>query len=136
MTRHRNLSSQFGEEKVTKLRKKVTKSVTKSRKKVIKSKTLTLDLDTLTPTMTLDLDTQLGHSDTPKVSLSNKQRDIVNFCSVPRTTKEILDRIGVSMHSKNRERYITSLVAAGYLQMTNPDNPTASNQKYKKVTTK
>ena len=70
-----------------------------------------------------DLDTQLRHSDTPKVSLSNKQRDIVNFCSVPRTTKEILDRIGVSMHSKNRERYITSLVAAGYLQMTNPDNP-------------
>lgn len=83
-----------------------------------------------------DLDTQLRHSDTPKVSLSNKQRDIVNFCSVPRTTKEILDRIGVSMHSKNRERYITSLVAAGYLQMTNPENPTANNQKYKKVTTK
>ena len=83
-----------------------------------------------------DLGTQLRYSDTPKVSLSNKQRDIVNFCSVPRTTKEILDRIGVSMHSKNRERYITSLVAAGYLQMTNPENPTASNQKYKKVTTK
>ena len=83
-----------------------------------------------------DHDTGLRHSDTPKVSLSNKQRDIVNFCSVPRTTKEILDRIGVSMHSKNRERYITSLVAAGYLQMTNPENPTASNQKYKKVTTK
>ena len=83
-----------------------------------------------------DLDTQLRHFDTPKVSLSSKQRDIVNFCSVPRTTKEILDRIGVSMHSKNRERYITSLVAAGYLQMTNPDNPTASNQKYKKVTIK
>lgn len=83
-----------------------------------------------------NLDTQLRHSDTKKVSLSNKQRDIVNFCSVPRTTKEILDRIGVSMHSKNRERYITSLVAAGYLQMTNPDNPTASNQKYKKVTIK
>ena len=83
-----------------------------------------------------DLDTRLRHSDTKKVSLSNKQRDIVNFCSVPRTTKEILDRIGVSMHSKNRERYITSLVAAGYLQMTNPENPTASNQKYKKAITK
>ena len=83
-----------------------------------------------------DLDTRLRHSDIPKVSLSNKQRDILNFCSVPRTTKEILDRIGVSMHSKNRERYITTLVAAGYLQMTNPDNPTASNQKYKKATTK
>ena len=89
--------------------------------------------DTNLDTSDTDLDTQLRHSDTPKVSLSNKQRDIVNFCSVPRTTKEILDRIGVSIHSKNRERYITSLVAAGYLQMTNPDNPTASNQKYKKV---
>ena len=46
MTRHRNLSSRFEEEKVTKLRKKVTKS-----------KTITPDLDTLTPTWTLDLDT-------------------------------------------------------------------------------
>ena len=91
-----------------------------------------IDLDTSEN----DLDTQLRHSDTPKVSLSNKQRDIVNFCSVPRTTAEIMERLGLSNQTKNRERYITSLVAAGYLQMTNPDNPTASNQKYKKVTTK
>ena len=83
-----------------------------------------------------DLDTQLRHSDTPKVSLSNKQRDIVNFCSMPRTSREILERAGVVYHTKNIAKYITSLVAAGYLQMTNPDNPTASNQKYKKVTTK
>ena len=83
-----------------------------------------------------NLDTQLRHSDTKKVSLSNKQRDIVNFCSVPRTTAEIMERLGLSNQTKNRERYIPSLVAAGYLQMTNPDNPTASNQKYKKVTTK
>ena len=83
-----------------------------------------------------DSDTQLRHSDTKKVSLSNKQRDIVNFCSIPRTTAEIMERLGLSNQTKNRERYITSLVAAGYLQMTNPENPTASNQKYKKVTTK
>lgn len=80
-----------------------------------------------------DSDTRLRHSDTKKVSLSNKQRDIVNFCSVPRTTAEIMERLGLSNQTKNRERYITSLVTAGYLQMTNPDNPTASNQKYKKV---
>ena len=76
---------------------------------------------------------QVQDSDTKKVSLSNKQRDIVNFCSVPRTTAEIMERLGLSNQTKNRERYITSLVTAGYLQMTNPDNPTASNQKYKKV---
>ena len=95
------------------------------------------DLDTGLRQFDTDLDTELRHYstdlDTKRVTLTNKEKDIVNFCSVPRTTKEILDRIGVSMHSKNRERYITSLVAAGYLQMTNPDNPTASNQKYKKV---
>ena len=95
------------------------------------------DLDTGLRHSDTDLDTGLRHYstdlDTKRVTLTNKEKDIVNFCSVPRTTKEILDRIGVSMHSKNRERYITSLVAAGYLQMTNPDNPTASNQKYKKV---
>ena len=83
-----------------------------------------------------DSDTRLRYSDTPKVSLSNKQRDIVNFCSVPRTTAEIMERLGLSNQTKNRERYITSLVAAGYLQMTNPENPTASNQKYTKATTK
>ena len=91
------------------------------------------DLDTGLRHSNTNLDTQLRHSDTKKVSLSNKQRDIVNFCSVPRTTAEIMERLGLSNQTKNRERYITSLVAAGYLQMTNPDNPTASNQKYKKV---
>ena len=94
------------------------------------------DSDTRLRHSNTDLDTKLRHSDTKKVSLSNKQRDIVNFCSVPRTTAEIMERLGLSNQTKNRERYITSLVAAGYLQMTNPDNPTASNQKYKKATTK
>ena len=94
------------------------------------------DSDTRLRHSNTDLDTKLRHSDTKKVSLSNKQRDIVNFCSVPRTTAEIMERLGLSNQTKNRERYITSLVAAGYLQMTNPDNPTASNQKYKKVTIK
>ena len=74
--------------------------------------------------------------DTKRVPLTNKQKDIVNFCSVPRTSREILERAGVVYHTKNIAKYITSLVAAGYLQMTNPENPTASNQKYKKVTTK
>ena len=100
--------------------------------------------DTDHDTFAEDHDTQLRHSntdhdtihsyhDTKRVPLTNKQKDIVNFCSVPRTSREILERAGVVYHTKNIAKYITSLVAAGYLQMTNPDNPTASNQKYKKV---
>ena len=33
--------------------------------------------------------------DTKRVPLTNKQKDIVNFCSVPRTSREILERAGV-----------------------------------------
>ena len=88
------------------------------------------DLATDHDTFVEDHDT---NHDTKRVPLTNKQKDIVNFCSVPRTSREILERAGVVYHTKNIAKYITSLVAAGYLQMTNPDNPTASNQKYKKV---
>ena len=95
------------------------------------------DLATDHDTFAEDHDTIHSYHDTnhntKRVPLTNKQKDIVNFCSVPRTSREILERAGVVYHTKNIAKYITSLVAAGYLQMTNPDNPTASNQKYKKV---
>ncbi|HCD64740.1 MAG TPA: AAA family ATPase [Prevotella sp.] len=94
------------------------------------------DLDTDHDTFAEDHDTIHSYHDTKRVPLTNKQKDIVNFCSVPRTSREILERAGVVYHTKNIAKYITSLVAAGYLQMTNPENPTASNQKYKKVTIK
>lgn len=94
------------------------------------------DLDTDHDTFVEDYDTIHSYHDTKRVPLTNKQKDIVNFCSVPRTSREILERAGVVYHTKNIAKYITSLVAAGYLQMTNPENPTASNQKYKKVTIK
>ena len=90
-------------------------------------------LSTSLDTSQQDLDTQQATSDTSmRIKLSNKQKDIVNYCSVPRSSKEILERVGVSNHSKNRERYVTFLVEAGYLEMTNPENPNASNQKYRK----
>ena len=96
------------------------------------------DLDTAQVNFDTDLDTVQENSDTDldtvpqRKKLTNKEKDIIQFCSVPRSTKEILDRVGVSSHTKNREKYVTSLVEAGYLEMTNPDNPNASNQKYRK----
>ena len=96
------------------------------------------DLDTVQANSGTDLDTVQENSDTDldtvpqRRKLTNKEKDIIQFCSVPRSAKEILDRVGVSSHTKNREKYVTSLVEAGYLEMTNPDNPNASNQKYRK----
>lgn len=77
-------------------------------------------------------DTFGDDSDTKRSKITNKQRDIVNFCSVPRSSKEILERAGVTYHSKNIQTYIMSLVDAGYLEMTNPEHPNASNQKYRR----
>ena len=96
------------------------------------------DLDTVQANSNTDLDTVQANPDTDldtvpqRRKLTNKEKDIIQFCSVPRSAKEILDRVGVSSHTKNREKYVTSLVEAGYLEMTNPDNPNASNQKYRK----
>lgn len=77
-------------------------------------------------------DTQSAYTDTHQPKLTTKQKDLVNFCSVPRSSREILERAGVSYHSKNIQNYITSLIEAGYLEMTNPENPKANNQKYRK----
>lgn len=74
----------------------------------------------------------ITYSDIHHVKLTAKQKDLVNFCSVPRSSREILERVGVSYHSKNIQNYITSLIEAGYLEMTNPENPKANNQKYRK----
>lgn len=79
-----------------------------------------------------DSDTFNADSDTKHPKITNKQRDIVNFCSVPRSSKEILERVGVTYHSKNIQTYIMALVEAGYLEMTNPEHPNASNQKYRR----
>ena len=67
-----------------------------------------------------------------KVSLTSTQKDILNFCSVPRTAKEILERLGLTNQTYNRKKHIQPLVDMGVLEMTNPENPNASNQKYRK----
>lgn len=68
-----------------------------------------------------------------KVQLTGSQKDIVNFCSVPRSAQEILERIGISNQTKNRKKYIQPLLDMGVLEMTIPDNPNDRNQKYRKV---
>lgn len=71
----------------------------------------------------------------PKARLTQQQKDIVNFCSVPRTAQEIMNRIGVYNQSRSRRKYIQPLIDIGVLEMTNPDRPNAPNQKYRKVRT-
>ena len=64
--------------------------------------------------------------------LTKKEQDIRNFCSVPRTAQEIMDRLGITNQSKNRQKYITSLIEIGILERTIPDKPNDPNQKYRR----
>ncbi len=64
--------------------------------------------------------------------LTKKEQDIRNFCSVPRTAHEIMDRLGITNQSKNRQKYITSLLELGVLERTIPDKPNDPNQKYRR----
>lgn len=76
-------------------------------------------------------------SNQPRVNLvtrklTKKEEDIRNFCSVPRTAQEIMDRLKISNQSKNRQKYITSLIELGVLERTIPEKPNDPNQKYRR----
>ena len=77
---------------------------------------------------------QETHQEKPlKYRLTKDQMDIVNFCSVPRSAKEILERKGLYNQSRARKKYIQPLIDMGVLEMTIPENPNDRNQKYRKV---
>ena len=65
--------------------------------------------------------------------LTGKQIDIINFCSVPRSAAEIMDRLGITNQTRHKVKYILPLVEAGFLKLTHPESATAPNQKYVKV---
>lgn len=64
--------------------------------------------------------------------LAKREEDIRNFCSVPRTAQEIMDRLKITNQSKNRQKYITSLIEIGVLERTIPEKPNDPNQKYRR----
>lgn len=68
-----------------------------------------------------------------KHQLTKKQQDIINFCSIPRSAQEIMDRLGIQNQSRSRKRYIQTMIEDGQLEMTIPENPNDPNQKYRRV---
>lgn len=64
------------------------------------------------------------------IEVNEKGKLILNFCRQPKSSREILDYIGVSYHSKNIGRFITMLIDGGLLYHTIPELPFHRNQKY------
>lgn len=88
------------------------------------------------PSRVANLDTNLDtninsntNSDT-KYDLSDKQKEVLAYCNIARSSREILEHIGVTNHTKNRDRFVNYLVDEGYLERTIPDSPNSPQQKY------
>ena len=66
-------------------------------------------------------------------SLNGIQKNIIQFCSIPRSAREILDHIGYVYNSTNISNQIKPLLQMEFLEMTEPEKPNSKNQKYRKV---
>ncbi|MDO4773495.1 MAG: AAA family ATPase, partial [Bacillota bacterium] len=59
--------------------------------------------------------------------------ELTEFCSIPRSKREMMNYLGLTDSKNFRERYLVPLLEAGKIEMTIPDKPNSRNQKYKKV---
>ena len=82
------------------------------------------------PNSVTNLDTNLDTPLNKKLYLSDKHKEVLAYCIIARSSREILEHIGVTNHTKNRDRFINSLVDEGYLERTIPDSPNSPRQKY------
>ncbi len=56
--------------------------------------------------------------------------DILKFCQTPKSRQEISEFLGIATVSYTSRTYIKPLLESGRLQMTLPDNPRSSKQKF------
>ena len=58
------------------------------------------------------------------------ENKILDYCLHPKSSAEILNKIGVSNQTKNYKRHIEPLLEKQWLEMTNPEKRRHRNQKY------
>ena len=58
---------------------------------------------------------------------------ILDFCSIPRSRKEIQAYLGLTGRNNFNDKYLKPLLASGKLKMTIPDKPNSRLQKYVKA---
>jgi ATP-dependent DNA helicase RecG len=67
----------------------------------------------------------------PKSVLSLSQVEILRFCQGERSIIELMDRFTHTNRTRFKKQVLTPLLAAGLLEMTIPNKPTSSKQKYR-----
>ena len=89
--------------------------------------------NTVTNTVTNSVTNSDTNSDTNNnitQKLSDKQKEILAYCIIPRSSREILEHIGVTYHNHNITKYIKRLINMELLERTIPDTPNNPRQKY------
>jgi len=62
--------------------------------------------------------------------VSDYQRNTIKYCTVPKSMTELQEKFGFSNKTYFKRKTLDPLIDAGLVEMTNPGNPKASNQKY------
>ena len=62
-----------------------------------------------------------------------KKQQLLDFCSIPRSRKEMQMHLGLTGRNHFNDTYLKPLLAEGKLKMTIPDKPNSRNQKYIKA---
>lgn len=78
----------------------------------------------VTTQATTQVTTQVGH---------NRWEDLIQFCRVPKSKKEMMEYLGLANANHFRKMYLVPLLESGKLKMTIPDKPNSRNQKYIRV---
>lgn len=65
-----------------------------------------------------------------KTALNSTMREIIAYCTQPRSRNEIAEHVGIETPSYVVQRYLRPLLDMGLLEMTMPDKPKSKNQKY------
>lgn len=64
---------------------------------------------------------------------NDKITAILDFCSIPRSRKEIQTYLGLTERNNFYDRYLKPLLISGKLKMTIPGKPNSRLQKYVKI---
>lgn len=67
---------------------------------------------------------------TPLTEINDIQWEIIRLCDVPKPLADIMSACGRTHRGFFTRNYLNPMIDGGIIQLTNPDNPRASNQKY------
>lgn len=74
-----------------------------------------------------------GMTEEPDAGVEKKNKDLLYFCRIPRSRKEITEYLGISTVFYAMQHYVQPLLESGELIMTIPNKPKSRNQKFVSV---